>query len=496
MTEPKQADKKAQVKNIVTIADAGPCRKKVSIEIPEKIITKAFDKQYRELSRDAEVPGFRKGRAPRRLLEKRFGKEVGEQVKLKLMVDASDSAVKDNELDMLGEPDAKHEDIELPESGAMKFDFEIEVRPDFELPELDGIPVEKPKIEVTDEQTKEGIAGLQKRLGKWTPKDGVIEVDNQIIADVVIKPEDGDEEKIANSEIAVRANGFVGKIPVEKLDELLIKAKAGDVKETTVDVASTFYDESLRGKKIDIKITINDVKELVPAKLDKEFFDKLGIADKDELSERLRERAEMDVKQRVRSAMQNSIYEYLLKNTKFDLPADVVADQSEQLLKRQYTQLLMQDQKPEQVTKLMETLKASTEEQAREQLKTFFIMDKIADKLEIKASEEEINGHIAQAAMQRRIRPDKMREQMARDGSLSQFALEVTQQKCVDKLLESAKIKEVTPEKPVPAKKAPAKKTVKKKTTTPKTTAKDTAKDTAKKKPIRKKVTPKKKSTE
>ena len=498
MTEPKQANTETQTKNIVTIADTGPCRKKVSIEIPEESITKAFDKQYRELSKDAEVPGFRKGRAPRRLLEKRFGKDVGEQVKLKLLADASESAVKDNELDMLGDPDIKHEEIELPESGAMKFEFEVEVRPEFQLPELEGIPVEKPRIKVTDEQVKEGIAELQKRFGKWTPKDGVVKADDQIIADVVIKPEEGEEEKLDNQEIAVRAYGFCGKVPVEKLDELLIGAKAGDVKETTVDVASTFYDESLRGKKVAIKITINDVKELAPAKLDKEFFDKLGIADKDELGEKLRERAEMDVEQRVRSAMQNSVYEYLLKNTEFDLPADVVADQSEQLLKRQYTQLLMQGQKPEQVTELMETLKASSEEQAREQLKTFFIMDKITGKLEIKASEEEINGHIAQAAMQRQMRPDKMREQMARDGSLSQFALEVTQQKCVDKLLESAKIKEVTPKKAAPAKKAPAKK----KTTTKKTAAKKTAapktaaKDTAAKKPARKKTAVKKKSTE
>ena len=486
MTEPEQANKEAEVKNIVNIAEAGPCRKKVSIEIPEEMITKALDQQYRELSRDAEVPGFRRGRAPRRLLEKRFGKETNEQVKLKLLADASDSAVRDNELDMLGEPDIKHEDIELPESGAMKFEFEIEVRPDFQLPELEGIPVEKPKISVTDKQVKEGIAELQKRFGRWTPKDSAVAADNQIIADVVIRPEDGEEEKIDNSEIAVRANGFVGKVPVEKLDELLIGASPGDIKETTVDVASTFYDESLRGKKVAVKITVNDVKELVPAKLDKEFFDKIGVADKDELGERLRERAEMDIEQRVRTAMQNSIYEYLLKNTEFDLPADVVADQSEQLLKRQYTQLLMQGQKPEQVTELMETLRASTEEQAREQLKTFFIMDKIAGKLEIEASEEEINGHIAQAAMQRRIRPDKMREQMARDGSLSQFALEVTQQKCVDKLLETAKIKEVKPKKTAPAKK-PAKK---------KTTKKTVAKDTAEKKPASKKTAVKKKSTE
>ena len=80
------------------------------------------------------MPGFRKGRAPRRLLEKRFGKDVGEQIKLKLLADASDAAIKDNKLDILREPEINHEKIELPADGPLKFDFEVEVRPEFELP--------------------------------------------------------------------------------------------------------------------------------------------------------------------------------------------------------------------------------------------------------------------------------------------------------------------------------------------------------------------------
>ena len=484
MAKQEQANKEAEVKNIVTITDAGPCKKKVSVEIPEKVIKKALDKQYKELGKDAIVPGFRKGRTPRRLLEKRFGKEVHEQVKLKLLADASESAVKDNELDMLGEPDIKHEEIELPESGAMKFEFEIEVRPAFELPNLDAIPVEKPKIEVTEAQVREGVVELQKRFGLWTPKKaGGVAADDQVVADVVIKPEDGEEEKLENQELTVRANGFVGRVFVEELDELLSGAKTGDVKETTVDMPSTFYDENLRGKKVAVKITINEVKELIPAKLNDEFFAKLGVKDEDELSNRLRERAQAELEQRIREAMQESVYKYLLANTEFDLPANVVADQSEQLLKRQYTRFLMQGQKSDQVAELMEKLRAGSEEQARQQLKTFFIMDKISTKLEIKASEEEINGYIARAAMQRRMRPEKMREQMLRDGSLSQFALEVTQQKCVDKLLETAKIKEVAPKKEAAAKELAKKKAVAKKTD---------AKEKIAEKPIRKKTTAKK----
>jgi len=140
------------LKNTVTIEEAGPCKKKVFVQIPEESVKNATDEQYESLRKEALVPGFRKGRAPRQLLEKRFGKETTEQVKLKLLADASDSAIKDNKLDTLREPDIDFEKIELPADGPLKFDFEIEVRPEFDLPQLEGIAVEKRKLEVTDEQ--------------------------------------------------------------------------------------------------------------------------------------------------------------------------------------------------------------------------------------------------------------------------------------------------------------------------------------------------------
>jgi hypothetical protein len=95
----------------------------------------------------------------------------------------------------------------------------------------------------------------------------------------------------------------------------------------------------------------------------------------------------------------------------------------------------------------MEQLKSSSDEQANEQLKTFFVMDAIAKNLDIKTTEEEINGYIAQVAMYRQVRPEKLREQMSRDGSLAQAALEIREIKCIDKILESAKITEVEPKK-------------------------------------------------
>jgi len=429
-------------KNTVTIEEAGPCKKKISVEIPEEAIKEVTDEQYESLRKEAMVPGFRKGRAPRRLLEKRFGKETAEQVKLKLLADAGDSAVKDNDLDVLREPDIDFENIELPAAGPLKFDFEIEVRPEFDLPQLEGIAVSKTKLEVTDEQIDKEIEQLQKWSGVWVPReDGEIELDDQIVADAVLKAEGvEEEEKLDNVEIFVRQNGFVGAIPIEKLDELLVGAKAGDVKETCVEVPKTYFKEEYRGKKVDVRIAVRDIKWLRPAAMNEDFLKRFGVGDKNELRERVQDTLQSRLEQQLRTEMAEQIYRYLLDNTEFDLPVDVVADQADTILQRRYSNLMMQGLGRQQIEEQMEQLRAGSEQQAKEQLKIFFIMDKVAGKLGIEVSEEEINGHIARLAIQRGQRPERMREEMLRSGSLAQFRLQVREDKCVAKLLESAKI--------------------------------------------------------
>ena len=431
--------------NIVTIEDAGPCKKKVIIERPEEAIKQETDKQYGELLKEAQIPGFRKGRAPRRLLEKRFGKEVSEQVKLKLLADASESAVKDNELQTLGEPDFDIESIEMPESGPMRFDFEVEVRPEFELPVLEGIPVTKTKLEVTDEQIDREIEQMRRLSGVWTPRgeEDAVEPDDQIVADVILKVEGVEEdEKLDNTDIYVRANGFVGGIPVEKLDELLVGAKAGETRETSVEVPKTFFREEYRGKKVDVKIEIKDIKWLKPGELDENFFSQIGVEDEDELRERIRDTLQSRLEEQGRTEMTEQIYQYLLDNTDFELPLDIVGEQATTVLQRQYTNLIMRGLSREQIDEHLEQLQAGSEQQAEQQLKTFFIMDKVAEKLDISVNDEEINGQIAQLAIQRGQRPEKMKEQMERDGTLTQFSLQVRQNKCIAKMLETAQVTE------------------------------------------------------
>lgn len=461
-------------RNTVVVEEIGPCKKRVSVEIPEETIKEMADEQYRELRREAVLPGFRKGRAPRRLLEKRFGKETKDSIKLKLLAEASEAAMKSQKLDVLTDPEIDHENIKLPETGPMKFSFEVEVRPQFELPPLEGIAVTKPTIEVTETQIDSEVEQLRRWSGVWTPReDSVVQKDDQVVADVRLRVELTDEEKarqaaiaegkpqeneaqqpplpepetkLDNTEFFVRPHGFVGPIPVEKLDELLVGAKTGDKKTISVEVTQTFFRPEYQGRKVEIEIDIKDIKFLKLAEMDEHFLRRFGVETADELRDRIRENLQSRIENQIQSEMSDQIYRYLLDNTKFDLPMDIVARQAGTILQRQYINLLSRGLSRQQVDEQMEQLRAGSEEQAKEQLRTFFIMDKVAEKLEIHVTEEEINGHIARVAIQRGQRPEKLKEQMERDGSLAQFRLEVRQSKCISKLLESATISSGTSE--------------------------------------------------
>lgn len=432
--------------NLVTVTESGPCKKKIEIEIPEQKVREYLDKKYQDLRKVAEVPGFRKGRAPLRLIEKRFGSDISNQAKLELIIEAAEAAIKDNNLDTLGDPSIDHEKIELPSTGPMKFDFEVEIRPEFDLPDLEGITVSKPKVEVTEQMVDEQLQTLRRQAGVWTPKDKPAELNDQIIADVVLNVEGHNERnKEDNVEIYVRKTAFAAGIPIEDFDQLMKDARHGDTRKTTVELPSTFYNEDYRGKKVNVEIFVKEVKTLEPAEMNEEFLSRYGASDENDLRDMLRDHLESQAERSAQSAMSEQVYAYLRDKVELDLPETLVASQALSILQRQYSNLLMQGLSREQIDEQMDRLRAASDQQAKEQLKMFFIMDKVADALDVSVSEEEINSHIAYVAAIRGRRPERMREELARDGSLSQFVLQVREQKAIEKILEKANIVEEQP---------------------------------------------------
>src|SRR5215212_5604418 len=134
----------------IRVEDAGPATKKVHVEIPADRITAKLEEQFKELRQQAAIPGFRVGHAPQKLIEKRFSADVKDQVRGALIRESYEQAVEKNKLEVIGEPVFENADaIQLPESGPLTYSFEVEVQPEINLPDLKGLKIRKPKIEVT-----------------------------------------------------------------------------------------------------------------------------------------------------------------------------------------------------------------------------------------------------------------------------------------------------------------------------------------------------------
>src|SRR5215213_9844204 len=134
----------------VKVEDAGPGTKKVSVEIPQERIQSKLAEQFKDLRKQAAIPGFRPGHAPQKLVEKMFASDVRNQVRGDLIRESYEQALEKNSLQVLGEPEFDNaEEIKLPDDGPLTYSFSVEVQPEFTLPDLKNLKVRKPRINVT-----------------------------------------------------------------------------------------------------------------------------------------------------------------------------------------------------------------------------------------------------------------------------------------------------------------------------------------------------------
>src|SRR5215471_2424869 len=173
----------------ITVDDAGPATKKVTVEIPRERIDQKIKEQFEELRQQAAIPGFRPGHAPQKLIEKRFSSDVKEQVRRTLISESYQQAVEKNSLEVIGEPEFDSpEAIQLKEDAGLSYSFQVEVQPEFNVPDVSGLKVKKPKIEVTDEKVNQALQTLKEQQGTLVPvEDRGLEDKDHLVADVHIK---------------------------------------------------------------------------------------------------------------------------------------------------------------------------------------------------------------------------------------------------------------------------------------------------------------------
>jgi trigger factor len=446
-------------KNTVEVEDAGTLKKKVTVTVPREKIDAKRNEMFGELSNTAQVPGFRIGRAPRRLIEKRFGKDVGEDVRNALIGESLGSAIEDADLKTLGEPDLDLEKVEIPDDGDLSFSFEVEIEPEFDLPDVKGIELTKEIFDVDNEKIDEYIQNLREGQARYEKTDKPAGDGDGVITAARIT---GEGVAWDSPRVPVRvAPGTIESLPLVDLGEKLKGKKVDDVVTITTKAADAHPNEDWRGKDLTIELTIHEVQKRVVPELNEEFAIARGF---DSLKD-FREFVATNLKNRVESEIQKNlrgqICSYLLDKTDFELPEGVVRRQTYRTLQRHYIDLLQAGVPKEKIDENMTHLQAAAVEKAQQDLRLSFILSKIAEGMEIEVTDDEVNSRVAQMARSQGRRPERLRQELTADGSLEQVSLAIRDERTLDQLLHDAKIVEKTPEE-IKAGQKEAKKSAKK----------------------------------
>jgi len=442
----------------VEVEDAGTLRKRLTITIPAETIKEERDKQYSDLIREAVIPGFRRGRAPRRLVEKRFASEVGDQVQTKLVTNAYMAATEMKGLKVLGDPqfwlkdkdgEEKLVDVEtalkgmkLPEEGPLTYRAELEIWPQFELPELKKIKVKRPKVKITAEDVTKQLDRLRSMRGSWEPVEkGKAEKDDVLICDVRMTVDGEEIKKEENVRLAARAQRVEG-VTLDNLGEVLVGAKPGDSKKIEGTIPDDYEKDELRGKTAKFEITVHELKRFALPPVDATFLQSVGFESEKELKEYLKGQMEKELDATVKRGMHGQIQKYLVEATKVELPEGLSRRHVDRAIIRKIVELRRDGVPQEEIEKHADELRTGTAQQAIEGLKLHFIFDDIAEKLGVEVSEEEVNGQIAAIARRYNRRFDRVRDELAQSDGLTALYLEIRDDKCLDKLLEDAEIEE------------------------------------------------------
>ncbi|MBO1224023.1 MAG: trigger factor [Candidatus Scalindua sediminis] len=424
----------------VEIEEIGPCKKLLKVEIPKEKIDDEWQEQLKELCKMADLPGFRKGKAPRSLVEKKFGERLMEDVKQKLVSSTYEEAVEKNKLSPVGEPEISDVNMELGKP--LNFEVTMEVLPTFEIGEYKGLQLKKESVSVTDKDIKAALKTISGQKTQLTiVKDGKVEDDDYIICDCKVKV--GRKIVFEDEDLEVMVSGStVADINVPDLKSNLLGTKSGGKCSIDVELGDNFSVEQYRNKSAKLEISVKEIKRPVSPEIDDEMAKQMGYDSLAELSEFVSKKLEAEKKRMVDNDMREQIYKNLLEMANFDLPKDVIESQINKRLHRHQIELLNRGTPLEEIEKDMGNLKNASEESVIKDFKLSLILERIAEKEKIFVTEAEVNQRINTLANMYGTEPSKMRNQLEKIGNIPNLRYQMKESKTVDFLIKEAVTKE------------------------------------------------------
>lgn len=412
---------------------------KLVIEASAEEFEAGLNAAYNKNKNKISVPGFRKGKAPRKMIEQLYGSQIFfEDAANEIIPDAYADAAKESGLDIVSQPKVS---IEQLESGKpFIFAAEVAVRPEVELGEYKGVEVTKADVEVTDADVEEELKKVQDQNSRTVSvEDRAVKDGDMTVIDFegFIDGEAFDGGKGENYPLTIGSHSFI-----DTFEEQMIGMNIGEEKELNVTFPEDYHAENLKGKPATFKVTVKEIKEKQLPELDDDFAQDVSDFDtlaeyKDDLKKKIAERKESEAK----AKKESEAIEKVVEAAKMDIPQAMIDTQVNRMLEDFAMRLQQQGLSVEQyfqytgmtADKIMEEMKP----EAVKRIKNSLVLEAVAKAENIEVSEEEFEAELQKMADMYKMEIEKIKEFM-QDAEAKQMKDDIAIQKAVELIVSSA----------------------------------------------------------
>ena len=448
------------------LEDAGPARKKLTVTISADAVQKKIDASIGTLQFQSALPGFRKGKAPKQLLERRFGTALREETCNELMQEGCQKAFEELGVKPLGNLEADDPDatIEIEIGKPLSFGVVFEVIPEFDMPDVSKIEILKPQLEVNDEHIDEELTRQCMRMGSGKEISKDFQAGDRLLGAAELFVEGEDEPIFSHEQILAvipeaNAAGHILGLSIDGLDKTFKKTAVGDAVEITTTGPETHEREDIRGKSLLIKYTIHLGERITPI-TSEALMEQFSLPSMDVLREQVRLALEQQRDEQQASVLREQLVEAASQNLEMELPEKMSGRQVAENLERISMELMQRGLDDNEVEAKLAEVRDQSTAQTLTHLKTWFMLERVSSEENIQVSEQEINGRIATMAMQQGVRPDQLRADLVKNDRIMPLGRSIREKKAIDHLVGLASVSDCTMEeweKRVDAKKAAAK---------------------------------------
>jgi trigger factor len=429
----------------VTVDKLQGLSRKLNVEVPAEKVQQAFDKVYKAIQKKANIKGFRQGKAPIATIKSIYGEQVKSDVVNELVNEGYQQALEDQKMDPVGYPKISFSPVD--EAKAFSFSAEFEVRPDVEVKNFENLNVMREKLEIPDDRVAQILENIRSNQAEMVTVFEDRALANGDVADVnFVGMANGEPLPNGSAEghmLEIGSNSFI-----EGFEEGLVGMKSGDTRTLNLRFPEGYHEKALSGAPVTFEVKLNAVKKKSLPELNDELAKKAGpFENLEALKKQILKDIQDGEEKRIAEEMKNRVVKALVEANPVDAPKGLVDQQKEALIEDFKGRLKQQGLGDNDFTEYKKKWDQDFEDSATFMVKSTFLLDFLAEKLDLRAKPAEIENKITEYAKQTGIEVARLNEFYGKPERRSRLAFQVTEEKVVNYLVSKAKITEVSKDK-------------------------------------------------